>query len=315
VLGPAIIGLNSLAHERVWHVMSWTATPWAQSGYASHAISAIDLALWDIKGKAFGQPVWRLIGGARNKIPVYATCGFSILKDAELVDVVRKVVSQGFKGIKMQVGRPGLDTRGDGPSVAEVIKRDTRRIADVRAAVGQDIEVAIDAGCRLDLTNAVSLCHAVSELNIAFFEEPIVQNDVHLLGELRKKTNIPITAGQNEGLAYRFRDMLLAGAVDIIQPNVIITGGLTQCLKIAGMATAFNMQISNGGGMPLHNRHLQAGVQNGTAVEWQFNAVSSCQQIFKDLPTHDNGWLEMPEEPGLGLTLDRDAADRFIDKG
>ena len=88
VLRPAIVGLNSLAHERVWHVMSWTATPWAQSGYASHAISALDLALWDIKGKAFGHPVCRLIGGARSKIPVYATCGFSFLEDAELVDVV-----------------------------------------------------------------------------------------------------------------------------------------------------------------------------------------------------------------------------------
>jgi L-alanine-DL-glutamate epimerase-like enolase superfamily enzyme len=221
VLGPEIMGLDPLLHERAWHVMYWTATPWAQSGYASHAISAIDLALWDIKGKAFGQPVWRLIGGARDRIPVYATCGFSFLDDEALAEVAKTVVGQGFKGLKMQVGRPGLDTRKNPPPVAEIIARDKRRIRGVRAAVGPDVEIAIDAGCRLDLPNAVKLALSVEDQDIAFFEEPILQNDVKLLAEMRRKTKIPLTAGQNEGLAYRFRDMLVEGAVDLVQPNVI----------------------------------------------------------------------------------------------
>ncbi len=134
VLAPAIIGLDALAHERVWHVMAWTATPWAQSGYASHAISAVDLALWDIKGKAFGQPVWRLMGGARDKVPVYATCGFSFLDDDHLAEVATRVAGQGFKGLKIQVGRPGLDTRKNPLPVGEIIASDVRRIRGVRAA-------------------------------------------------------------------------------------------------------------------------------------------------------------------------------------
>ena len=264
VLGPAILGLDPLAHERAWHVMYWTATPWAQTGYASHAISAIDLALWDIKGHTFGQPVWRLIGGARDRVPVYATCGFSFLEDDALAEVARRVVGQGFRGLKMQVGRPGLDDRRAHPPIAEIVARDARRVRAVREAVGPEIEIAIDAGCRLDLPNALALVRAVEEYGIAFFEEPLAQNDVRLLAELRRKTSIPLSAGQNEGLAYRFRDMLLHDAVDIVQPNVIVTGGITQCLRIAGMAAAFNVAISNGGGAPFHNRHLQAGLANGT---------------------------------------------------
>lgn len=315
VLAPSIIGLDALAHERVWHVMAWTATPWAQSGYASHAISAVDLALWDIKGKAFGQPVWRLMGGARDKVSVYATCGFSFLDDDQLAEVATRVAGQGFKGLKMQVGRPGLDTRKNPPPVGQIIASDVRRIRGVRAAVGAEVEIAIDAGCRLDLPSAASLCRQVEDQNIAFFEEPIVQNDVRLMAELRQKTPIPLTAGQNEGLAYRFRDMLLAGAVDVVQPNVIITGGITQCLRIAGMAASFNVPISNGGGAPFHNRHLQAGVQNGTSVEWQFNAVLACSAIYKDPPSHKDGLMIMPEDPGLGLTVDRAAVVRLVDAG
>ncbi len=248
-------------------------------------------------------------------MPVYATCGFSFLDDEQLAEVATKVAGQGFKGLKMQVGRPGLDTRKNPPPVAEIVASDVRRIRGVREAVGAEVEIAIDAGCRLDLPGAASLCRLVEDQNIAFFEEPIVQNDVRLLAELRQKTSIPLTAGQNEGLAYRFRDMLLAGAVDVVQPNVIITGGITQCLRIAGMAASFNVPISNGGGAPFHNRHLQAGVQNGTAVELQFNAVLACSAIYKDPPGHKDGWMSMPEAPGLGLTVDRAAVDRLVDAG
>ena len=309
VLGPAIMGADPMAHERLWHVMYWTATPWGQTGYASHAISAIDLALWDIKGKALGQPVWRLIGGARNRVTTYATCGFSFLDDAELAGVAKRIVGQGFRGLKMQVGRPGLDFRRDHPSLDDIVARDAERVRAVREAVGEGIEIAIDAGCRLDLPHAARLCRLVEPCDVAFFEEPIVQNDVRLMAQLRRQTRIPITAGQNEGLAYRYREMLLAEAVDVVQPNVIITGGLTQCLRIAGMAASFNVPISNGGGCPFHNMHLQAGLQIGTAVEWQLNAVGACRAYFDDLPEPENGLLALPEAPGLGLKPNREAVE------
>ena len=306
VLGPILIGQDPILHERLWHIMSWTATPWAQSGYASHAISALDLALWDIKGKAFDEPVWRLIGGARSGVPVYATCGFSFLDDDQLVEAVRRVVAMGFAGIKMQVGRPGRDERKPHPPVEQIVRSDAARIARVREALGPGLEIAVDAGVRLDLPSARRLCQMIEPYDIAFFEEPILQNDVLLMAQLRRETTIPITAGQNEGLAYRFRDMLMAGAVDIVQPNLIITGGLTQCLRIAGLAAAFNTPISNGGGAPHYNMHLQAGLQHGTAVEWQFNSAAACQAVFPDAAMHRDGAIAMPDTPGFGLTPDVD---------
>jgi L-alanine-DL-glutamate epimerase-like enolase superfamily enzyme len=307
VCRPAIIGADALAHEKIWNTLYWTCTPWGQTGYASHAISAIDLALWDIKGKAFGQPVWRLLGGARDTVEAYTTCGFSFLDREHLAEAMRRMVKRGFKAVKMQVGRPGLDDRRAHPTLAEMIREDAARVRVVRDAVGEGVEIAIDAGCRLDLTHAVELARLCEPLGVAFFEEPIMQNDVRLLAQMRRRTSIPLTAGQNEGLAYRFRDMLLHEAVDMVQPNVIITGGITQCVKIAGMAAAFNVQISNGGGCPYHNMHLQAGVSNGTVIEYQFNAVGACKAFFDDLPEPVDGWLRLPEEPGLGLHPNTDA--------
>ena len=301
VLGPAIIGMDPTLHERVWEKLYWTATPWAQSGYASHAISAIDLALWDIKGRDQNLPVWRLLGGAHTSIPIYATCGFSFMSNHEVVEVVKRVVEKGFTGVKLQVGRPGLDYKGKPPTLAQLIKDDIKRVTEIREAVGPDVEIAVDSACRLDYVSALKLCEGLEELNISFFEEPIVQNDVNLLAKLRQKTSIPLSAGQNEGLAYRFRDFLVSQAVDVIQPNVIITGGITQCLRIAGMASAFNVLISNGGGAPLHNGHFQAGVTNGTAVEYQYNAVAACDVLYGVKPVHENGCMVLSEDPGFGL--------------
>jgi L-alanine-DL-glutamate epimerase-like enolase superfamily enzyme len=290
VAGPAIIGADAMAIERVWQSLYWTLTPWGQSGQGSHAIAAIDLALWDIKGKALDEPIWKLIGGARDRIEAYTTCGFSFLDRDKLANACQIMVAKGYRAVKMQVGRPGLDRRNSTAPLAETINEDVNRVAAVREAVGPDIEVS---------------------LNVACFEEPIMQNDVRLLADMRRRTTIPLSAGQNEGQAYRFRDMLVAGAVDIVQPNAIITGGMTQCLKIAGMAAAFNTPISNGGGCPYHNMHLQAGVANGTSIEYQLNSAGACQRIFDGLPEIEDGWVQLPETPGLGFSPNAEAIAEF----
>jgi L-alanine-DL-glutamate epimerase-like enolase superfamily enzyme len=227
IAAPQIQGMDALCHERIWHTLFWTMSPWGQTGYASHAMAAIDIALWDIKGKVLGEPVWRLLGGARDRVEAYVTCGFSFLDPDQLAEAMTRMVGRGFRAVKMQVGRPGLDSRRGEVALSEIVAEDVRRIARVREAVGPDVEVSIDAGCRLDLDAAVKLAHAVEDLNVACFEEPISQNDVRLMAQFRQRTSMALSAGQNEGLAYRFRDMLLAEAVDWVQPNAIITGGFT----------------------------------------------------------------------------------------
>ena len=136
---------------------------------------------------------------------------------------------------------------------------------------------------------------------MAFFEEPITQNDVLLMADLRRQPSIPLTAGQGAGQAHRFRDMLLHKAVDVVQPNVLVVGGFTQSARIAAMAAAFNVPISNGGGCPYHNMHLQAGAMNGTALEYQLNSARACQMLFDGWPETKQGLLILPDVPGLGF--------------
>jgi L-rhamnonate dehydratase len=305
VAGPAIVGDDALAHEAIWEKLYWKTMPRGQTGYAAHAVAAIDLALWDIKGKALGQPVWRLLGGARERVPLYATFGFGFFDRTQLAAAARLWVAQGFTRLKMTVGNEALRRR-DQRALHDVIKEDAARVAAVRDAVGPDIELFIDANCNLDLFHARALAEMVKPLGIGFFEEPLTQNDAAQMADLRR-SGIPLACGQNEGLLFRFRDLLLAKAVDVLQPNVAIGGGITQCLKVAGLAAAFNVPIDNGGAWPFHNMHLHAGLAHGGMVEYHYLAVELMRQLYRGLPSPENGFLTLPTAPGLGFEPDRDA--------
>lgn len=304
IAAPALVGLDALSHERLWERLYWLLSPRGQTGYASHAIAALDIALWDIKGKALGQPVWRLLGGARERVPIYTTFGFGFLERDALAAAARHWVDKGHKRLKMTVGGEALQRRDEPRPIAELVAEDVRRVRAVRDSVGAGIPLYIDANCSLDPLNALTLARGVEDLGIGFFEEPITQNDVGKLAELKSRTRVPLAAGQNEGLAFRFRDLLVANAVDVLQPNVAISGGYTQCLKIAGMAAAFNTTIANGGAWTFHNMHLHAGIANGGLVEYHIPAVMICSQIYRDLPLPDDGWLTLPDTPGLGFEPD-----------
>ena len=280
--------------------------PRGQTGYAAHALAAIDLALWDIKGKVLGQPVWRLLGGARARVPAYATFGFGFFDRAQLAAAAKLWVSQGFTRLKMTVGGEALRCRDSRP-IGGVIREDAARVAAVREAVGPDIELYIDANCSLDRYHANQLCERIKEYNISFFEEPLTQNDALQMSQLRRECGIPLACGQNEGLLFRFRDLLLHEAIDYAQPNVAISGGFTQSIKIAALAAAFNVPIANGGAWPYHNMHLQAGVANGSLVEMHYLAIELSKLIYTGLPDCRDGWLTLPSESGLGFKLNRDA--------
>lgn len=302
----ALVGLDPMRHEQIWDRLYWLLTPRGQAGYASHAISAIDQALWDLKGQILGQPVWRLLGGARTQVPVYATFGFAFFEREELAAAAQDWVARGFKRLKMTVGHHGLARRDEPRALIDVVTEDVRRIEAVRAAVGPDVQIFIDANCSLDYFHAAWLAQRVEHLDIAFFEEPVSHNDIPNMVKLRAKTRIPLAAGQNEGQASRFRDMMVAQAVDVVQPNACITGGFTQCQRIAGMAAAFNTQYANGGAWPHHNMHLHAGLSNGWLVEYHSVAVEVCKQIFDGLPEPERGTLVLPDAPGLGFRPNRE---------
>jgi len=304
VAAPNIIGLNALDRERVSEELYWLLTPRGQTGYASHAVSCIDLALWDILGKVTGQPCWQLLGGARREVPLYVTFGFGAFDRDQLGDVARHLRGEGISRFKMVVGHHGLQKRIKGADLRAILDEDIQRVRVAREAIGDKGELFIDANCSLDPSSARWLAERLSDYNITFFEEPVRDNDPAQMAELRRATGIRVAGGQNEGQLWRFQSLLDAGAVDVIQPNVVICGGLTAGAKVAALAEARNVTLANGGAFPYHNMHLHGGLAHGGLVEWHLVAVEMSKPIFTGLPEAKGQTLALPDKPGLGFELD-----------
>jgi L-rhamnonate dehydratase len=299
-LAPFLRGKNPLETERVWQQLYKTFNPRGQTGMWSSAVSAIDIALWDIKGKHYNEPVWRLLGGAQNQVPSYITFGLKEYSNEQLAEVAKQLVVQGEHRLKMVVA---VDP--ENPSV------DAERVRLVREAVGEKVELMIDANYLFSFNRALELCKLVEPYGITWFEEPVYQNDAALLADLRRHTCIPIAAGQNEGHRFRHRELIVNRAVDIAQPNVCSVGGYTEAVKVAAMAQAFNLPIANGGGWPHHNMHLQAAVANGWRVEFHYVMWKIGEAIYKDPPGPDHGWVTLLETSGLGLEPRWDALKEY----
>lgn len=313
VIAREVTGQDALAREAIYERLQQSLVlRGLHAGHAMHAISAIDLALWDIAGKAFGQPVWRLLGGARPVVPAYSTFGQANLDRAQLVAAAKQNVAAGQKRLKMVVAANSLDHAQKGEPIEEGLTEDVERIRLVREAVGPHVSLYIDANHGLDEFQARRFIERIERHDIALFEEPLRGNDVLRLADLRRHTRIPIGAGQNEGNLARWRDFAVGGSVDILQLNVCMCGGYTGASKIAGLAAAFGLPIDNAGGYALFNMHLHAGLANGGRIEWHTNAVTLERQLYDQRFDLQQGRLALPERPGLGFEPNPDTLRRVI---
>ena len=303
-LGPLLKNRNPLETENLWNLMYLTHNPRSQTGAWSSAVSAIDIALWDIKGKHYKEPVWRLLGGAQKRVPAYITFGLLEFSRDQLVAMAKNFVHQGEDKLKLVVAI------NDAQDPAE----DAARVKAVREAIGDNVQLMMDANYLFSFANALDLAKRVEPYRITWFEEPVYGNDALLLADLRRKTTIPISAGQNEGSRFRHRELLLNGSVDILQPNVCYVGGYTEGVKVAAMAQAFNIPIANGGGWPHHNMHLQAAMANGWRVEYHYLMWRVGEIIYRNPPAPSKGWVTMPETPGLGLEPNEEALQEYLEK-
>lgn len=293
---PAVKGMDVRDIERIHQTVWATLNPRAMTGTISMALSCLDIALWDILGKEAGRSVAQLLGNARSEVSCYVTFGFPQYDRDQLAEAAKLHVSNGFKALKSVVA---VDQGG--------WREDVRRIKTIRDAVGGDIDLMIDANYLFDPVEAKYLCRAVEDVGLTWFEEPLQQNDARALADLRQGTRIPLAAGQMEGHRWRLREFVDHRALDILQPNVTYCGGFTEARKVAHLAQIYNMPIANGGGWPLFNMHLLAGLMNGWIVEWHLGMVAVGERLFTDAPKPVDGVITIPERPGLGLTLDRDA--------
>ena len=305
-LAPFLIGRNPIDTESIWKDAFWEigASYKAMVGGAARAISVVDQALWDIKGKHVGQPIFRLLGGASpSSIPVYTTFGLNVLTDEELVEAARQLVADGHDKLKYQVVAAD---RGQNVSV------DVERLTAVREVVGDQVMLIVDGNAKFDFNHARELLRRLEPINIGCFDHPVTLRDVRLMAQLRQTTSIPLAARAYTGSLWDNRDMIMGGGVDVMHANVLDSGGYTGCLKVAHMAEMFHLPLATGGAFHSQNCHLIAGVSNGWMTEYHLIIAQITEAIFPNAAKPSGGRLPMPERPGMGLDLDEAAVEEYL---
>ncbi len=277
-MGPEIAGNDPFLirgiRERLWQQNDYHGT----TGLALFGIAAIDLALWDLVGKALGQPVWRLLGACRDHVPAYAMVGWLNYDHEHLKRICTKAVEQGFRGVKVKVGSPTL-------------AEDVARIEAVRSVLGPEHHLMVDANQAISLHEALRRGAVYEDLGCFWFEEPIRADDTDGHARLVEALRIPIATGENRYGQAQFCDLFERRAVGIVQPDIRRAGGLTECLDIGLMARGFNIPYaSHGGGAHLH---VLAALPNTIFIESSLMPDDGSRQLV-------DGCYPLPEAPGLG---------------
>ena len=303
-----LIGRDPTEIERLWRLM-YNGSRFPGGSLLNAAISGIELALWDVKGKVHGVPVYQLLGGrCRDKVRVYRGVGGET--PGKVADDARRAVQEGFTAVKMLPQPPGSEQLAWG----KTLKGAAERVEAVRRAVGDEIDIALDPHAQIfEPVRAWELSEAVRPYRPMFFEEPLRPENVQALAELRRKASIPIATGEMLYTKYQFRDVLSASAADIVQPDLLLCGGLLEAKKIAAMAEAQYVTVAPHN--PLGPVSTAVAVQfavstpNFCILEYQpDNQGPSRELVMQPLKLTD-GYLEAPDAPGLGIELNERAFD------
>ena len=297
-LKEMVVGENPLYTERLWRKMYSGWCHPASAGEAIRAMSYIDIAIWDIIGKTLGEPVYRLLGGDRDQAPAYVGGGYyepgKTVED--LQEEMLDYISLGYNAVKMKVGRLSL-------------KEDAERVKAVREAIGPDVLLMVDANHAWTAYEAIRFGRMVEEYDLFWLEEPVPATDYEGGAEVCRALDVPIATGENECLRWGFRDLIKHRAADIIQADPAICGGYTEWRKIAAIATAHNMPLAPHGHGGI-GAHAVASIPEGLTVETYPGLRGRQNEIIESFPIEE-GQIVLPQEPGLGLTINEDALARY----
>ncbi|WP_431283578.1 mandelate racemase/muconate lactonizing enzyme family protein [Humitalea sp. 24SJ18S-53] len=291
----ALRGADARMIEAIGPRLTARFNPRNATGAFVSALSALDMALWDLRARALGEPLWRLLGGARTSVRCYATVGLPGYEEDKLAAVCKASVEAGFVGVKMLVAAGG---RG--------VEEDASRVRAVRQAIGPRALLMLDANCGMNVATARRLALMVEDCDIAWFEEPLLGNDLEQLATLRRAIRIPIAAGQMVQSLGWFREALSRGAVDWLQPNAAFCGGISAMLRILAMAEAYGTPVAHAGGWDIANAAVMAGHAGGGLLEMHGAQLALRARLTEDL-LPDAGVIHMPDRPGIGFAF-REAA-------
>ena len=313
VYTPLLIGRDPLDRDTLWLEMYNRLRDHGQKGTAIEAISAIDIALWDIAGKHFGVPIYKLAGRCyRNTVTAYATGLYHRDTDdnvSALVNEAKGYVAQGFKAMKVKIGFG--------------VESDLTVVKAIREAVGSDIALMIDANHAYDVSASICLSRKLEPLNIRWFEEPIVPEDISGYRQLTSHATIPIATGEAEFTRYGFRDLIYSKAADIMQPDCCVAGGLSEVLKIADMADACHIRViphvwgsSISIAVALQLLSMIAPCPPALYPEEPLLELDRTPNIFREELAKDgleiqNGIARVPTAPGLGIEIDHGILEKY----
>ena len=307
-IGERIVGANPLAPERLYEdLFSLTSQRLAhEKGWGREALvrisAAVDVACWDIMGKAAGLPLYQLLGGYRDRVPYYVTCAY--YRDGkdlvELRDEMEKLKAQGHTGFKAKVG---------GMSLAE----DMERLEVVRDVIGSDKDLMVDVNRAWDLDTATEAARLLVPLRPRWLEEPVRwADDRRELKLLSQRTQIPLSAGESELTSYGCRSLLEEQAIQILQFDVTMFGGFTEGRKMAALCELNHVQVT-----PHHDCFIHAQLVASTPAGCFVEAFTDPErdplqaELFENPPKIADGWLTLNDAPGLGLTLSEDAVKKY----
>ena len=312
-LSQFIIGLNPLETETIWSTMYRRTLDYARRGILVSAISAIDVALWDLKGKILEQPVHLLLGGKKRDSVIPYASGMYFTNEGKLCDKLtdeaRLYVDLGFKAVKMKVGLS--------------IEEDIEHVNIVRKAIGPNIDLMIDANHAYNLREAVHLAKAIEPCNIYWFEEPISPEYYEQYAELRTKTTIPIAGGECEYLRFGVQTLMQSKSVDIIQPDICATGGITETKRIATIASVYGVEVvphTWGTGIAisaaLHflcNLDVLPGRLRAPLnyIEYDRSENGLREELTSSEMVIENGEIKISDKPGLGFELNEVALLKY----
>jgi len=313
LLKPMVIGHDPLENEVIWNNMYRKTLDFARRGTLVASISAIDIAIWDLKGKILNLPISTLLGGShRNEVKPYATgLYFTDHKNPskDFDEEARRYVAQGFKAIKMKVGL-GL-------------KEDYNHVKRMREVIGDDIELMVDSNHAYTFREAVALAKKIEPFNISWFEEPLSPEFYAQYAELRTKTTIPISGGECEYLRFGFHQLLRNKSVDIIQPDICACGGLTEAKRIAALASTYGVDViphTWGTAIGIHVAlHFIANLESVPGrmkkpdffMEYDQTENGLRDKLSYPLIEMKDGMIEVPNRPGLGIDIDEEVLERY----
>ena len=275
----------------------------------STALSGIDLALWDLRGKALGVPVYKLLGGPiRDKIRVYANGWYTTPGTPELnAEEAKRVVAMGYTAMKFDpYGHDSYYT-----ITAEEAQLSEDRVAAVREAVGPDVDILVEVHAKFNVHTAIELGQRLEKYRPFWFEEPVSQENVSEMAQVRDHVRIPIATGERLYLKYPFYELVKAQAVDVLQPDICNAGGITELKKIAAIAESQHVSMAphntNAAVGTVASMHLDVAMPNFLIQEYHAEFYEPHYfEVFDGLPRQKDGYVELSEDAGFGLTLNED---------